>query len=145
MFKCKSCKPQPRPENRRNIMFVENNQFICPHCHLKTSTKYNLTRHISLKHVSSNDSSGQSCNVNTESFGSMDSTDKINDRNVTSTTSIKEFLESLKLEELLHIFEKERVTLSMLNDMHDEKEIKQCLREIRIQRFGDRQNKKYNK
>ena len=139
VFLCNSCKPFiDVPGNHSTSTSVDN--FRCKVCNFKSTFKYNLKRHVDRQHNGDNQPHMQAEyqeNVEEVEGGIEPSLSNIED---TCETTLEDILNELDLSIYLKNFQDEGVDMDMLLSMTTSFEIKDCLKEIGIKRFGDRHN-----
>ena len=132
VFLCRSCKPViniDKPSARPSTVEA----YSCKACDFKTSFKYNLKRHIEKQH-GGNDLPEVQTEQEQETEENLEK--EVHEETMKETT-MEELLNELDLGSLLTCFVSEGVDLAMLKLM-DNVDVKECLKEIGIKRFGDR-------
>ena len=123
-FFCLKCLPHRKPTNPVKKPATES---ACNLCGYKSHRTYNLQRHIGLVH-------GGVPNIK-EPDVQLFVQPRHLQRN--ELVTLDDILHELKLEELKNNFDKERVDIDVLLSLNEE-EMKECLREVGMSRFGDR-------
>ena len=130
VFLCRACKPV-----ERNIMKPTpktSDGFKCDCCNFKTMFKYNLQRHMELKHKG--EQSQPEHVINEISKVVENKTQKEDSE---KENNLETMLKDLDLENLFENFVAEAVDLKMLLSFN-ESDMKDCMKDIGIKRFGDR-------
>ena len=140
IFICKNFKPSVDNEKRR-LKSDENH--ACRKCDFKSAFRYNLKRHIDNVHEG-NDQPEETGAWMDKDQNAIDEEVVFTNKNAHQSTTtmtkeaeLKDNLDELNLINLLEIFESEGVDLEVLKSMEKD-DIKDCLREVGVKRFGDR-------
>ena len=141
VFICKTCKPSVDTQERRP---KTNENLACRKCDFKSAFRYNLKRHIDNVH-DGNDLPEETGDLNEEEL-QVGSEEQVvldnkhcNPSNITPPrkAELRDILDELNFINLLENFESEGVDLEVLKSMGKD-DIKDCLKEVGIKRFGDR-------
>ena len=137
VFLCKSCKPST---DIIQVAAKSIDGFVCKSCDFKTSFKYNLQRHMQNKHAGiDEDWQGEQISEVDESPKDRNEIDEreSNSQHDHLEYSVRQMLKEMNLENLLANFESQGVDMKMLISF-DDAAMKECMKEIGINRFGDR-------
>ena len=131
VFLCRVCKPiveEPRTKATTNVDGLK-----CNMCEFKTKFRFNLTRHVETRNTGQDESAHVIENEHTDEHV----TGTPATSNDVSTISIETILKEIGLKNLLKNFISEGVDFDMLVKLNDSN-LKECFKEIGINRFGDR-------
>ena len=107
------------------------NGFECQVCSFKTSFKYSLKRHIEKQHGGNSQSSQEENRIEIEIAPVVESLETFRSH------SIAQMLEKVGLSNLSIRFDEQGVDLDMLIGLNND-DMKECMKEVGINRFGDR-------
>ena len=131
VFVCKACKPVDMEPKR-----TKTNEVIqCKRCVFKSNFKYNMKRHIVRVHGGV-DEPEQDQDVAVEVREETDALNPVS-RIIPEKPTLTAILREINLDHLLDNFLNEGVDLDMLVCMTSS-DLKECLKEVNINRFGDR-------
>ena len=132
VFLCKSCKPESRKKTTE-VHTKTANGYECQVCSFKTSFKYSLKRHIDKQHGGNSQSSQEEVENHIE----IEIAPVVESLETFRSHSIAQMLEKVGLSNLSIKFDEQGVDLDMLIGLNND-DMKECMKEVGINRFGDR-------